>query len=97
MRLTKWTSILPRSRFQQRTRNYFINVVAASLCRGVPALLLPVARRHSAVATTPHAYKMASSYLLGEQCERVQETSRSAEAFADRARTSCYGFHPVTT
>jgi hypothetical protein len=35
-----------------------------SLYRGVPALLLPAARRHSAVATTPHAYKMAASYLL---------------------------------
>ncbi len=44
-----------------------------------------------------HAYRMASSYLLGEQCERVQDTSRSAEPVRGRARTSCYGFHPVAT
>jgi len=28
---------------------------------------------------------------------RSQETSRSREAVGGRARTSCYGFHPVTT
>ena len=83
---------LPRSRFQQRTRNYFINVVAASLCRGVPALLLPAARRHSAVATTPHAYKMASSYLLESNANgcrrRVAPLSRFAAAPEHRVMAS---------
>jgi len=38
----------------KQIRAFFPNVVAASLCRGVVALLPTPARRHSAVATTLH-------------------------------------------
>jgi hypothetical protein len=37
------------------------SAVAASLCRGAQAALLPVTRRHSAVATTLSVYDMAST------------------------------------
>ena len=45
------------------TDNAFSNVSRVAMSRR-PALLVPAARRHSAAATTPHADKMAFSYLL---------------------------------
>src|SRR5439155_10174823 len=62
-----------------------------------PSTVLQAARRHSAVATTPHAYKMASSYLLESNANGCRRRVPRREPVGGRARTSCYGFHPVAT
>src|SRR6266581_8338706 len=59
-----YKQVAPNGAFYRRIRirfstelSRFIDVVAASLCRGAPALLRVAARRHSAVATTCAARK----------------------------------------
>jgi len=48
------------SNYPDLARSHLINVVAASVCRGAPALLPMAARRHSAVATALHVCGTAS-------------------------------------
>jgi hypothetical protein len=89
-----------RCRFQERPRKEFISVVAASLCRGVLALLLPRARRHPLSprlrrATQRRGYnasRLQDGYLLESnenRCRRrVAPLSRFAAAPEHRVMVS---------
>ncbi|MBO0696408.1 MAG: hypothetical protein J2P56_09965, partial [Verrucomicrobia bacterium] len=60
-------------------------VVAASLCRGAPALLLAGAGRHSAVATRLHIYGLAcraGTIAVGFAVLSVKPETASAHGFA---------------
>ena len=60
-----------------RSKRHLITDVAASLCRGVGALLPATSRRHSAVATTSPSYETGGNHTLASEPSALTETGPS--------------------